>query len=133
MDYKYIDINCDVGEGVGHEEQLFPLISSCNIACGGHAGDASLMQRVALLAKKFQVKVGAHPSYPDKANFGRTSLDISSEALVESIRRQVSDLASILQKENIPLHHIKAMERFTTILPEMPLLRKFIWTPSRNP
>ena len=103
-----IDINCDVGEGAGNEAQLFPLISSCNIACGGHAGDASSMEQIVRLAKKCKVKVGAHPSYPDKENFGRASMDITSEALVESIREQIDNLVSILKKENIPLHHIKA-------------------------
>ncbi len=104
----YIDINCDVGEGVGNEAQLFPLISSCNIACGGHAGDAFSMQRVVRLAKKFNVKVGAHPSYPDKENFGRVSMDIPFEVLIQSIQEQIAGLVSILRKENIPLHHIKA-------------------------
>ncbi len=103
-----IDINCDVGEGAGNEAKLFPLISSCNIACGGHAGDASSMQRLVRLAKEFKVKVGAHPSYPDKENFGRSSMDIPSEVLIQSIQDQTAELVSILRKENIPLHHIKA-------------------------
>lgn len=103
-----IDINCDVGEGANNEEKLFPLISSCNIACGGHAGDASTMHRVVRLAKVYKVKVGAHPSYPDKKNFGRSSMDIPSEALIQSIQEQIASLVSILRKENIPLHHIKA-------------------------
>lgn len=108
MDLNFIDINCDVGEGADNEEQLFPLISSCNIACGGHSGDASSMERVARLAKKWDVKVGAHPSYPNKENFGRTSMDISSEVLIQSIQEQIATLVSILKKENIPFHHIKA-------------------------
>lgn len=108
MSFKEIDINCDVGEGTGNEEQLFPLISSCNIACGGHAGDASSMERVVQLAKKYKVQVGAHPSYPDRENFGRISVNIPSEVLIKSIRQQIGDLISILKKENIPLHHIKA-------------------------
>lgn len=103
-----IDINCDVGEGADNEPQLFPLISSCSIACGGHAGDASSMLRTVRLAKKWNVKVGAHPSYPDKENFGRASMDISSEGLIQSIQEQIVTLVSILNKENIPLHHIKA-------------------------
>jgi len=105
---KYIDLNCDVGEGVGNEKYLFPYISSCNIACGGHAGDSSSMQQIAGLAKKYNVKVGAHPSYPDKENFGRASMDITSDALIESIQDQIASLASILEEQNIPLHHIKA-------------------------
>ncbi|HET8736984.1 MAG TPA: LamB/YcsF family protein, partial [Pricia sp.] len=103
-----IDINCDVGEGADNEAQLFPLISSCNIACGGHAGDVDSMERVVRLAKKYQVKVGAHPSYPDRANFGRSAMAISPESLIHSIREQVSTLTAILQKEGIGLHHIKA-------------------------
>jgi len=66
------------------------------------------MQRVVRLAKKFNVKVGAHPSYPDKENFGRSSMDIPSEVLIQSIQEQIAGLVSILGKENIRLHHIKA-------------------------
>ena len=84
-----------------------PLLSSCNIACGGHAGDVATMKSVALLAKQYQVKVGAHPSYPDKENFGRSSLKITSKDLIQSIREQVIVFASVLRKENIPFHHIK--------------------------
>ena len=69
-----IDINCDVGEGVGNEDDLLPFISSCNIACGAHAGDIGSMEYVIGLAKKHHVKIGAHPSYPDKTNFGRQVL-----------------------------------------------------------
>ena len=57
-----IDINADVGEGIGNEDQLFPLISSCNIACGGHAGNLETMLSVVRLAKKNNLKIGAHPS-----------------------------------------------------------------------
>ncbi|MET6990745.1 5-oxoprolinase subunit PxpA [Sediminicola arcticus] len=108
MEKNYIDINCDVGEGIGNEESLFPYISSCNIACGGHAGDKESMKRVVVLAKKEQVKIGAHPSYPDKKNFGRVSLSMPIELLKSSIGEQVSALVSILQTEGIALHHIKA-------------------------
>ena len=61
-----IDINSDVGEGIGNEDQLFPLISSCNIACGGHAGNLETMLSVVRLAKKNNLKIGAHPSFPDR-------------------------------------------------------------------
>ncbi|MFS4469096.1 5-oxoprolinase subunit PxpA [Maribacter sp. 2210JD10-5] len=107
MEKYYIDLNCDVGEGIGHEAQLFPLISSCNIACGGHAGDASTMHMVVRLAKKHQLKIGAHPSYPDKENFGRISMDIGDTDLLESIQEQIELLRSISKKENIDLYHIK--------------------------
>lgn len=108
MDTLYIDINCDVGEGVGNETELMPLISSCNIACGGHAGNIETMEVVAKLANKNDVKVGAHPSYPDWENFGRVSMNISEFDLKKSIRGQLVDFVSVLKKENIPLNHIKA-------------------------
>ncbi|NKI32456.1 5-oxoprolinase subunit PxpA [Croceivirga thetidis] len=108
MGFKLIDINCDVGEGVGNEEQLLPLISSCNIACGGHAGDEKIIRNTIGLAISNGVKIGAHPSYPDKENFGRKVLDISSKDLVESIKNQMNLFSSLLQKERGSLHHIKA-------------------------
>jgi UPF0271 protein len=104
----YIDINCDLGEGIGNEAELLPYVSSCNIACGGHAGDTPTMKRVVLLAKKHQVKIGAHPSYPDIANFGRVFMDLNSKELIETIRSQVAQLVLICNLENIKLHHIKA-------------------------
>lgn len=107
--YKFkIDINCDVGEGVGNEADIFPFISSCNIACGGHAGDKKTMLKVSSLAKQHNIKVGSHPSYPDKANFGREVMDISNQDLIQSIKRQLSDFDEVLEQEGIPLHHIKA-------------------------
>ncbi|MBM1107280.1 5-oxoprolinase subunit PxpA [Aurantibacter crassamenti] len=104
----YIDINCDVGEGIGNENLLMPLVSSCNIACGGHAGDNNSMLAVAKLANMHSVKVGAHPSYPDTDNFGRVSMKISSVRLIESIKNQLANFASILKREHIALNHIKA-------------------------
>lgn len=102
-----IDINCDVGEGIGNEAQLLPLISSCNIACGGHAGDLDTIKEVAVLAKQHKVKVGAHPSYPDKENFGRVSMVISENYLIAIIKEQIENFLDILKKENITMHHIK--------------------------
>ncbi|RUA16773.1 MAG: lactam utilization protein LamB [Flavobacteriia bacterium] len=103
-----MDINCDVGEGIGNEADIFPFISSCNIACGGHVGDVQSMREVILLARKYHVKIGAHPSYPDKANFGREVMDIPADALIQSIRDQLDTFNSILKKEGDQLHHIKA-------------------------
>ena len=103
-----IDINCDVGEGIGNEADILPLISSCNIACGGHTGDAESMARTVALAKKHGVLVGAHPSYPDCGNFGRTTMVIEDDLLKKDIQRQISDLTTILNREQVPLNHIKA-------------------------
>ncbi len=105
--FKSIDINCDVGEGVGNETQLLPLISSCNIACGAHAGDSKTMAEVVRLAKKHAVKIGAHPSYPDRENFGRLSMTISDTELIKSLQSQLHTLEVMLKKEEVALHHIK--------------------------
>ena len=104
---RIIDINCDVGEGVGNEKELFPMISSCNIACGGHAGSKETIRWCLELAKEFNVKVGAHPSYPDKENFGRVSMSISDADLIKSIQAQMQLFESVRSKLNTPLHHIK--------------------------
>lgn len=108
MKSRSIDINCDVGEGIGNEHELFPFISSCNIACGGHAGDETIIREIVLLAKKHKVKVGAHPSYPDKKNFGRVVLDISDSDLKETIQRQVNVFLKVIALEGIKMNHIKA-------------------------
>ncbi|GAA3630295.1 5-oxoprolinase subunit PxpA [Flavivirga jejuensis] len=104
---KTIDINVDVGEGIGNESELMPFISSCNIACGGHAGNTDTMRNVVKLAKKYRVKIGAHPSFPDKVNFGRINMEMSNEALFKSIKDQIDDLVAILDEEQEPLHHVK--------------------------
>lgn len=107
MEAKFIDINVDVGEGIGNESILMPIISLCNIACGGHAGDLETMRMVVKLATANNVKIGAHPSFPDKANFGRKQMDISYAALYTSIKGQIDDLMIILKEENTRLNHVK--------------------------
>jgi len=102
-----IDINADVGEGIGNEAQLIPYLSSCNIACGGHAGDVSTMTNVLKLAKQHKVKVGAHPSFPDKANFGRQVLEMNHADLFDNILRQSIALCNIAEQEGMVLNHIK--------------------------
>jgi UPF0271 protein len=94
---------------VGNEEALFPFISSCNIACGGHAGNVKSMGEVVSLAQRFQLKIGAHPSYPDRENFGRNSIAMAPEALKKSIMEQVDALLAVLQARGLggELHHIK--------------------------
>lgn len=105
---KHIDINCDLGEGVGNEADILPLISSCNIACGGHAGDEETIKWVVSLAKKYKVKVGAHPSYPDKVNFGRVTMELTPSELIKTVREQLKKLAWVCSEERVKLHHIKA-------------------------
>lgn len=102
-----IDINADMGEGLDNEAMLMPFISSCNIACGGHAGSIDTMRIVVKLAKAYNVKIGAHPSFPDKENFGRTKIEMSCADLYTSLKHQIRDLLLVLREENAVLHHIK--------------------------
>jgi len=103
-----IDINADLGENAGQDDVIMPLISSCNIACGGHIGDEKSMRETINLAALHNVKIGAHPSYPDKENFGRLPLDISDIDLEESLKNQLTEFYSIAKKNKKEVHHIKA-------------------------
>lgn len=104
----WIDLNCDVGEGVGNEAALFPHISSCSIACGGHAGNADSMKNISEQALAAGVRIGAHPSYPDRAHFGRVSISMAPGSLQASVARQISALQAVLEPLGASLHHVKA-------------------------
>ena len=103
-----ININCDLGEGLNNEHLIMPLINSCNIACGGHAGDSQSMIECVEISIKNDVEIGAHPSYPDKENFGRKKIDISRSELYFSLIDQIERLNSIAVSYGKKLHHIKA-------------------------
>lgn len=100
---KTIDLNCDLGEGVVNEEALLPFISSCSIACGGHYGNAQTLQAAIALAKDYNVKIGAHPSYPDRDHFGRKSIAIKSSDLADAFRHQFD----LFFKYSSDTNHIK--------------------------
>lgn len=102
-----IHINCDLGEGGEFDEKLMPLISACNIACGGHAGNLETMHRTVRLALENNVEIGAHPSYPDRANFGRNHMKMTAEELKLSIEGQVLSLKQIVESEGGKLSHVK--------------------------
>jgi len=104
---KSIDINCDLGEGGAYDAQLMPLITSCSIACGGHFGDKTSMLNAILIAKKYSVKIGAHPSYPDSKNFGRISMDLDATALKQNLKSQILMLKKLADANHYPLSHIK--------------------------
>ena len=103
----HIDLNSDVGEGIGNEAQLMPYLSSCNIACGGHAGDNESMLEALAFAKISNVNIGAHPSYPDRKNFGREIMQISPALLKESITSQIKRFISLAAKNGQQVHHVK--------------------------
>lgn len=102
-----IDINADVGEGIGNESELIPLLSSCNIACGGHAGSLETMSKCVKLALENHVKIGAHPSFPDKTNFGRKVMTMSYSTLFQVIKNQIDKLVHVIGNEQATLNHIK--------------------------
>jgi UPF0271 protein len=104
---KSIDLNCDLGEGVGDDQPLMALISSASIACGGHAGDEHTMRVAVESAVRYRVAVGAHPSYPDRAGFGRVELHISPEQLRHSVREQVINLHRVCAEVGVALRHVK--------------------------
>ena len=107
-----IDINCDMGElnelmDDGTYESLMDHVTSINVACGGHAGDDVMMNTMVELAKGKKVNIGAHPSYPDKENFGRYEIDISTSDLKDSISTQIINLIDIANKNGSELSHVK--------------------------
>ncbi|MBU3025715.1 5-oxoprolinase subunit PxpA [Zobellia galactanivorans] len=127
MKPSYIDLNSDVGEGIGLEKDLLPLISSCNVACGGHAGNAQSISDIVDLAHIYNVKVGAHPSYPDTSNFGRVSIQIPEAELIGSIREQISLLEGTLLEKGKSMHHIKAHGAlYNDIAKDVDLARLFL-------
>jgi UPF0271 protein len=102
-----MDINCDMGEGIGHDEELMPFISSANIACGYHAGDESTMRRTIRLCLQYGVKPGAHPSFADKENFGRTMMHLPGNKIYDLVIAQLNIISAIAVEENTKLHHVK--------------------------
>jgi UPF0271 protein len=103
-----VDFNSDLGEGAGTEMALMPLITSANIACGGHAGNENTMRTTIELAMKNKVAIGAHPGYPDRERFGRVAMDIPARELIESIRRQIDSLVGIASRMGARVTHVKA-------------------------
>lgn len=97
-----IELSADLGEGSPGEDEIWPLIQRANVACGGHVGDATSMRAAAALARKHDVILGAHPSYPDRPNFGRRSMTMEPAALRASLREQIAALETFA-----PVRHVK--------------------------
>lgn len=102
-----VDLNCDLGEGVGPDESLMPLITSANIACGAHAGDPSTMRTTVALARAAGVAVGAHPGYADRENFGRRDREMPPREAAELVVAQTELLRRIAQEEGVEVTHVK--------------------------
>lgn len=102
-----MDINADLGEGFLFDEELMQMISSCNIACGGHAGTENSMRATVRLAKRHGVTIGAHPSYPDPENFGRKEMFVAPELLKRNLQQQILTLINIAREEGAVVRYIK--------------------------
>jgi UPF0271 protein len=107
-----LEINCDMGESfgiykMGDDEAIMPFVSAANLACGFHASDPSVMARTVQLAQRHNVKVGAHPSLPDLAGFGRREMEMRPDEITNCIIYQVGALSGFLEREGMRLNHIK--------------------------
>jgi 5-oxoprolinase (ATP-hydrolysing) subunit A len=101
------DINCDMGEGIGNDEQIMPFISSASIACGYHAGDENIMRQTIDCCIKYNVAIGAHPSFLDKENFGRSEMNLPANEVYQLVAAQIKILSGIAKENGAKLHHVK--------------------------
>ena len=102
-----IDLNCDLGEGAGSDDELMALVTSANIACGAHAGDGATMRATVRLARRHRVAIGAHPGFADRVNFGRLERVLTAAEARDLVRYQVSALQRIAVEEGAAIGHVK--------------------------
>ena len=107
-----IDINCDMGESygnhiIGNDALIMPYITSTNIACGFHGGDAYHIEKTIDLALENRVAIGAHPSYPDLQGFGRRKMSLKKDELQSMIKYQVAAVKGMVESKGGKLHHVK--------------------------
>jgi 5-oxoprolinase (ATP-hydrolysing) subunit A len=107
-----VDLNCDLGESfgvfrVGNDEEIMKYVSSVNIACGFHAGDPTIMNRTVELACKNDVKIGAHPGYPDLTGFGRRNMNLTPDEIYTNVLYQIGALNAFVIAHGTSLHHVK--------------------------
>ena len=104
---QWIDLNADLGEGYGDDDAILNIVTSVNIACGGHAGDERSMRDTVRAARRFGVSVGAHPSYPDREGFGRRKMDLRRDRITEFVTEQIAALVRVATEEGVALTHVK--------------------------
>jgi UPF0271 protein len=102
-----IDLNCDLGEGAGHDAELMPLITSANIACGAHAGDEATMRATISLAKKHGVAIGAHPGFADRETFGRIEKAPDQDEFYQLVLTQTKALQRLARDAGVKVTHVK--------------------------
>jgi UPF0271 protein len=103
----HIDLNCDLGEGCPHDAELMPLITSANVACGGHAGDRGTIESAVALAKQHGVQLGAHPGFLDREHFGRRELDLPAEQVYQQTLAQVLALKAVAELAGMVVRYLK--------------------------
>lgn len=103
----HIDLNCDLGEGIGNDEEILNYVTSANIACGYHAGDYETMKKTVKMCKAKGVKIGAHPGFPDRENFGRKNMNISLDDIKKCVSDQVKSIYKLTKDYNVKLNHVK--------------------------
>jgi UPF0271 protein len=102
-----VDLNCDLGEGTGNDEEIMPYITSANIACGFHAGDAATMKKTVDTAIRMGIKIGAHPGLPDREGFGRMPMSVSLDEIRSFIIYQIGALDAFVRVAGGRLNHVK--------------------------
>lgn len=112
MSRTSIDLNCDLGEyerlsDAANDAAIMPYLSSCNVACGGHAGNRQVIEHTVALARAAGVHVGAHPSYPDRTHFGRRTMTLPEHELRASIRAQLCLVKTLVEAQGERLWHVK--------------------------
>lgn len=117
-----IDLNADLGEGVGDDAAMLDIVSSASIACGGHAGDDASMRAALRAAKARGVVVGAHPSFPDRENFGRKRMMLPPEELDATVRAQVRTLVELGEEEGWPVRYVKLHGALANMAAEEPAI-----------
>ena len=111
MEKRVLDLTCDLGESygpyiMGRDEEIMPRLSSANVACGFHAGDMHVMRKTVQLAKKHNVRVGAHPGLPDRVGFGRRKMVLSASELKDIFTYQIGALKAFLEAGGMTLQHV---------------------------
>ena len=115
-----LDLNADMGEGMGADEDLLALVSSASIACGGHAGDEATMRATIRAAKERGVVIGAHPGFADREHFGRRRLLLPPQELDEQVRGQVRRLVEIAEEEGAAVRYLKLHGALANMAAEEP-------------
>ncbi|MBE2231644.1 MAG: LamB/YcsF family protein [Chitinophagaceae bacterium] len=122
----YIDINCDMGEGIGNEASLMPFVSSANIACGYHAGDTETILHTLELCREYGVAAGAHPSFRDRMNFGRVERDLPVTELYELVVQQLLIMQEMAEVAGVRLTHVKPHGALYNLSARDPLVAQVI-------